>query len=1163
MASSTTSLWRPDLLAAVGVGFQDDPQVADGQHFRWRLAYQLGLPFQSPSEKRGLFRLYRRRGGPNTIETLQLIGGGGGGTFPIHDEAVASPDAGLIVAGRSLTFWRRPAPDLALLFMRLRGILDTNPASLWAWREKPEDQVLRRYVEEVTTSLGPDFLPNTMVRERADACAADLGFSGIGAGTPSPRGRRFATVQAIDRAGRVVDSDWVGHEPSGGPRTVARLRAAGFASVRWTRGAGQPLVNRTQTRWVFSEDYCHSEGWEEASQHRFVVDPDFHTPSVAKDHYAPFHAPFDPVEVSKAIGEALLSNAEIKALFEPGQDVFGMASRSAAFAEASDAGGGEMQVSLLQALVTSGVDPVMARILGVYAFVPASAAADRRGADVLIEAQLPFFEPKNLEAIDGRLQALLPEQDGAFFRNAVDSLRRRRLCALALSPAIELRAPVPAPQVLAASVRAAALPAQEPGAATELFVQARLDVAAGPVVARPELTTVAYLVEREVSGGGFTNISEGLGEPDILDKIGILPAVYYPARAGPGATEALRVADDFGLPDLHPASVQYRLTGFDLFGRSSAPVDSALQAIDPPALPPAAPLNPAARIVAEAGVLVLEVDFATNGSIAPLEAEWRNLEVLVHRLPPADPAAPDPRPPGEVTWAGEITARRLVSEVVVNNLLDTALVPSCASLAWTPGLTATDVPAADCAELFPPPDPQLAAVDPLASTFADTGLRSYRLRVTVGQEDQLPASTYRWCARFVMVGSNPFTGDPLASAEACVAADWSIHPPPPSVVAPITAVVPLASYPDGHGESWYDLDLSAWGLAEGDRVNVYMTRLRRLGDAAAGLVVDGVLQDQLLFEQTARSLRKPFELATREPVVYAAASPFYRIKVPGDLREVYALAVLGANAYLQERPWREAGFSLFASPDRRPEPRLDLLRLDRRSPGTATLELAADLPEPPAAASLPKVQLFRRDLSAGAKLAFVGEGVGGPLPPAPEPHAAARFGFTVSDPAQPDWRAYEYEAQLLYPDPSTGAPVRSRAAARVLARGGWDGVSRPFDDSDAIEVASGAPSGLVATVEFDCGEFDLSLVRTLGGVVTSRFAGRLRAGRLSGLDPALHTLELVRRGGRFRHRLTVRDTQAAPAPAPAAPTAAGDGAYTFRIAFGEVAAWTLRDNVDA
>jgi hypothetical protein len=1161
--ASNTSLWRPRLFAATGVGFKDDPHLVDGQHFRWHIAHHLGLPFQSGDEKRGLFRLYHRRGGPNTIETFPLIGGAGGGSFPIHDEGVPSQESGLIVGADSLSFWKRPSLDLALLFLRLRGILDANPSSLWGWREAAEDLALRRYVAEVTARLGPDFVRNTILRERTDACAVDIGFSGIGPGAPSPLGRRFLVVDGLDRGGRVVDQDWVGHEPSGAPRTVARLRSAGFAAVRWTQVQGEPAVTRTQTSWVLSEDYCHSEGWVEAGEYRFVADPDFHTPSVAKDHYAPFHAPFDPDEVADAIGNLLLSTPEIKALFEPGQDVYGMVSRTASFQEAHDARAGAMQASLLQSLIASGVDPVMARVLGLYGFVAAADADERRGGDVLIEAELPFFEPANLEAIDGRLHALLPEQDPAFFRNAAESLRDRRLCALVLAPALAKRPPVPKPEGLATSVSVAALPAQGPTAETQLFVHVRLDVKVDPLEARPELTPVAYLVERQISGGAFENISETLGEPDILDKIGILPAVYFPARTDSTGEAPLRVADDFVMPDLQPGSVLYRITAFDVFGRPSDPTEGDLSAIDPPILPPPPPINPAARIVADAGNLVLEVDFAVNGATPPLEAEWQRLEMTIHRLPPLDPVTPDPRPAGEVTWTGQVAARRLAADVLPGNILHSALDQSCVELAWTPGLTSTDAPEAVCAPLYPPPAPQLIPVDPPSSSFAETGLRSYRLRLTVGPETGLPPSRYRWCARFVVVGRNPLNGTRLDSREACVAADWMVHPPPPEVVPPITSVVPLSSYPDVHGDSWYDLDLGAWGLAAGDRVNVYMTRLRRLGDDAEGLVVDGVLQDQVLFEQMARASRRPFELVTREPVQFAPAAPFHRIKVPGHLREVYVLAVLGANAYLQERRWADAGFTLFTTPDRRPEPRLSFLRLTRHSPAVAGLEFAADFTDLPGAATPPKVQLFRRDLSAGARLSYVGEATGTPVPVVPGSEAAIRFLFAVDDPGQADWHAYEYEAQLLHHDPGLGSYLRSRAVARALARGAWNGTSAPVTAADAIEVALGSPSGLVLGFEFDCGEFDFTLVRSLGGTVASRFAGRIREGRVFGLDPAIHTLDLVRRGGRLCYRLTLRDAEAVPAPVPAGPDEPRDGAYVLRIAFGEEVAWTVRENVVA
>ncbi len=1098
---STTSLWRPGLFAATGVGFKDDPHLTDGQHLRWHLAHQLGLPFQSRDEKRGVFRIHHRVRGASTIASLQLIGGGGGASFPVFDEAVSSSEAGLIAGADTLAFWKRPSLDLALLFLRLRGILDANPAALWSWREMEEDGVLRRYVAEVTARLAPDFVANTMLQERTDACAVDLAFSGIGPGAPSPAGRRFLLVDGLDRGGRIVAQDWVGQEPSGAPRAVARLRGAGFASVRWTRQAGQPAVTRSQTRWVLSEDYCHGEGWLEAGEVRFVADPGFHTPSAVKEHYLPFRAPFDPDVVADALANFLLVTPEIKALFEPGQDVYRMATQSAGFGEAGDARAGTMRASVLQSLVASGVDPVMARVLGLYGFIdPATADSKRRG-DIMIEAELPFFEPGNLAAIDGRLQGLLPEQDGAFFRNAAESLKERRLCALVLAVDIAPRQPVPMPEILGTLASAAVLPAQSGSPVPEILVQTRTEVKVDPLEVRPELTPVAYLVERQVLDGAFVNVSETLGEPDILDKIGLLPAVYFPARRDAAAAEPLRIADDFVLTELGPSSVRYRIGAFDVFGRPSEAALGDPNAVEPPVLPPPPPLNPAARIVAEAGRLVLEVDFAVNGTTPPLEAEWQRLEATVHLLPPLDPVTPDPRPAGEVTWTGEVAARRLAAEVLPGNVLAPTLAPSCVTLAWTPGLGATEVAETVCAPLYPPPAPQLLAVDPPSASFAGTGLRSYRLRVTVGSETGLPPAAYRWAARLVIVGRDPLHGTRRDSPEACVAADWMVHPPPPAVVAPVTSAVPLSSYPDGHGESWYDLDLGAWGLGEGERVNVYMTRLRRLGDAA-DLVSDGVLQDRTSFEAAVRASRRPFELVNREPVQVSPGAPFYRIPVPGHLRETYVLAVLGTNAYLQERRWAEAGVALFATPERRAGPRLSFLRLTRAAPGVAALEFAADFAEAPDAATPPRVQLFRRDLSAGGRLSYVGEASGTPVPVVPGSEAAARVRFALDDAGQADWHAYEYEAQLLHHD---GAGyVRSREVAQVVARAGWDGSSAPVGAADAIEVAPGAPSGLVVTCEFDCGEFEVVLTRSLGGIVASRFAGRIRSGRVFGLDPAIH-----------------------------------------------------------
>lgn len=1159
---NTNSLWRPNLFAAAGTGFDGDPQLNNGLHARWHIDHRLGLPMEANGVRNGVFRVFRRTGGPVTISNLDLIGGALNPPFPVHDTSIFTQGAGLIVRPNALSFWQRPALDLALLFVRLRSVLDSNPSFRWMWRETDQDEVLRRYVNAVVNSLQPELLENTPLRARTDACAVDVSFSGIASGAPSTNGEPFLFIEGLDRAGRIVAHDWVGQLPSGAPKTIARLRDAGFATVRLSQVPGQPVVTRTQAKWVLSEDYCRASGWAAVDEHWFNADPGFHTVDQAIEHFAPFKALFSPDQVADAVGNFLLEDADLKKLFQLGEDTFSMAIRSAAFAEAGDARAGKIDLSLLQSLVASGVDPIMARILGLYGFID-PANQEPRGEDLLIEAHLPFFNPANLDQIDTYLQALYPDAGNNFFRNATQTLTGRALSALIVNPNMGPKPPVPAPGGFSTAIRSNALPAQGTPDQIELLVGTDIDAPIDPVETAPELTPVAYLVERQVSGGGFDNVAEYLGESDILDDIGILPPVYFPARERGDWQEPLKIADDFTLNSLDSETVQYRITAFDIFGRTSSPALGAITDIEPPCTPPPPPVNPVARVTTDAGRLVLEIDFALNSETPPLEAAWQRLEIVVHQLPPSNPLNPDPSPPGAARWSGKVPARHLAIDVLPGNSLHSAMVQSCVELEWSPDLSVTSAPAAVCATQFPLPAPEMISIDPISASFANTGLRSHRLRITIGSTTGMTAGPYRWCARFVTVGTCSASGNNLDSQEVCTAADWLVHAPAPQAASPVTTVVPLTSFPDTQGDSWYDLDLSMFGLADGDRINIYKTRLHRLGDGATNLVADGTLQDLTLFEQMARASHTPYERENSAPIQFSATNPFHRIRVEGNRRDIFVLAVVGTNSYQQEQRWADAAVTLFTTPDKLPEPRLKFVQTTRSvdtGERVLLLEYAADFVIAPPALSPPKVQLFRRDLSARqSRLSYIGEALGTLAPPPPGAQTSTRYQFVVEDRKQDDWHSYAYEAQLIRFEPATNSFLRGQEPAKALARADWDGAGAPVRATDRISVAPGIVSGLDVNFEFDCGEFEFTLVRAVAGKISSRFSGRLRNGQLFGLT-ATHELEIVTREGRKRYRLKLHDADAVAIPAPGGADEPQDGLYILRVSFGEQATWTNREN---
>ena len=157
--------------------------------------------------------------------------------------------------------------------------------------------------------------------------------------------------------------------------------------------------------------------------------------------------------------------------------------------------------------------------------------------------------------------------------------------------------------------------AQGPTAKTQMSVLVRLDAKVDPFEARPAGADARRLPRRALdSGGAFESISETLGEPGILDTIGILagsisrPTWTAPARSRCGSPTNLV------MPDLQPGSALCRITAFDVIGRPSDPDEGDLSTIELPWLPPPPPVNPAKRIVIDAGNLMFEVGFEVNGA---------------------------------------------------------------------------------------------------------------------------------------------------------------------------------------------------------------------------------------------------------------------------------------------------------------------------------------------------------------------------------------------------------------------------------------------------------------------------------------------------------------------------------------------------------------------
>lgn len=1184
-----TIRWSPRLFAALGAGFQADATVRDGVHLRWTLDPRMGLP-RTPRDKG--FEIAFSRTKEGSITRVDLFKPSA--PYPVRS------DKGVLPAGPGTV--HRDGSRLS--FLRPLGAADWLPywryrhnrihLDLAVPGPGKDEQALLGYLDGVMGALGP--VGPVAFSRQEDAVAVDVRFlapspggGGIGPFVPirpnpllpltpilpgsggvvgpivgtdiggvlTPllpdtfnrfRPDIFATVQGFDYCDRLVAEDWVGRHPqiflgpntgpfpaqAGALKLTARLRAPGIRWIRILRRPGHGGLAEDEIRWMFCDDYASDRGlWAMIDSEVMTSDPDAYTEELLRDDiYAPFHAsaqPMDWADMAFRLRARFIEAHEIQGLlaaedtFETARFAVEIKDLEAPTGTSDDA----VALPLLAALLAGTVDPVVARLFGLYGFVPSNPDFQARDWRVLVHP--PFAWGENLERLDKRLREIL-DPGRPFFHEPGDSLDDLALAGLVLD-ASETKKPAPPDPQPDATADVRLVPA-DPDRFDHL-VRATVTAAPERAETRPWMVNASYEVIRGLSGEPAVNATDD-GDRGPLDDLGLLPDVLIPEFNRKTCLSTGRLVDVFARDATKDRQLAYLVRGFDIFGRPSDPVDTV--PIDLPAacLPPPPPGTVSARVTRRGDALTMVIDFDLGETARVVEAEWQALETLVHTAPLTEGVAPE-----AASWTGTRPGRlvELGFDPVSLELQTAPVQQSCLALSWSGGVLQRTPDGADvCAATFP----AVAAVAPLALTTLDPGRRAYRMTVALGTRGLYPQGVNAWAARLRVRGRCPRSGHIVHSPEVVARAELLLPAPPAPVTQPPVAALPLSTYPDALGKSYFSIDLrtllSPAHQAPDTLVRVYLARLEAMTDQPGNFVEGETVIDPPGLIALARLSHGRFALVSDPPESFDPNRPHVDIEVPGQISEVYLAAVQGADGVLESGSWQSAAFVPFRTPPLRPLPLVEWTLAEIAagdSSLTARLAVAARFPEAmPDPTRPPILQLFRRDLSTGqaqARFVTVAEGQS-----ADATAAAPVYTFAMEDGPLAEWHRYEFAVQLLAFAPWRGQHVKigARVPRELAVPAG--GLADPFADPTAVTVTAGAAGGFEIAAAFAAGDFTVELEKEPDtGTVTVRRA-RIEAGRLvlpTGLTGTLTT------GATYDLRLTDPD------PAP--------GLYRVRLRSGQ------------
>lgn len=974
----------------------------------------------------------------------------------------------------------------------------------------------------------------------------------------------YVRVKAWNRDDQLIDQDWIGKRASnnfafrgrfgsipnatvGKLKKRIKLRGAGIEYITFEFVPNKPIYYPKFFKYVFCEDYCRSTKiWSSNTnfETRFNANTNFHTSNrVKNEHYAPFKDNFNWAELSHNLRQHFINDPHVTNMLSK-NNTYDTYMYKAQY-DAPDAEidtEDTIKLPMLPSLISASVDPAFANILGLYMYIN---QLQQDGRDFKVEGDFPFFSDENIAIMDEKLAQLLTNNpSNSILKGLKFTLQDITLCGLILGPRINKKPAPPITAPLDSEAKAIDLPNQNNPKVYDLFGDAQIKIPFSTNEIKPYRRIIAVALDKSLNNSPFENIIEA--EEDnltALDGFSILPGVYMPRTKNGVLTNPMEIDDYFSMPAIDDNTLQYQARGFDIFGRPSKAAQGKVHKLPLPCKAPQGPANLSGQIVTKGDALHFEVIFSLLDGTLPLTATKTNAELWLHDLPVST------EPPHSVTWAGNKTSKlfSINYDNTGSRLNINTITSHCSQLSWSGNtLNRNNANSNLCNTAFSNATPVLTEINPPSFPLGDTGFRTYKLSWQIASKSALTPGIHQWACRIRVKGICVKTGKEVFSVEPVVTATTNITPPPPPVQQPPLTNIPESTYPDHKGDAYYPIDLNDF-IAPGDRpskplVRLYTITIDKLFNDVSTIVNGEALLNETQFLNAAKSSKLPFKLINTNPIRYDANNRFVEVKVPGNIEAYHVVGVIGCNAYLEELSWSQTGIVLFKTPALVSIPPLEFVYADpfiETNSSKIALQFAVNFPSALADANKPpRLQLFRKNNTLGDSRHRFVDSVEGQINAKHTPDNPS-FNFDYIDDEIVALNRYEYEAHLLIFSEKHGHYIKSQVPVTCTAIGE---IARNLSFSDSIDepLVVLAPDKTTITFEFDAGEYDFSLTKTLNDGTQQRHTGKIRQSTLT--FKSFKAKLLVN----ARYTLIFEDPDT------------NTGTYTLRVSYGQLFTWTKK-----